>query len=91
MELGEIEYHARNYSHCRTVATSYSNNLGLTEIALFVESTHTDTTELAHYLAEHLPHYMVPSQIICIPEFPLNKSEKIDRPALAERLKQEIR
>ena len=91
VELGEIEYHARNYSHCRTVATSYSNNLGLTEIALFVESTHTDTTELAHYLAEHLPLYMVPSQIICIPEFPLNKSEKIDRPALAERLKQEIR
>ena len=90
VELGEIEYHARNYSHCRTVATSYSNNLGLTEIALFIESTDTDTTELTHYLSGHLPHYMVPSQIICIPEFPLNKSEKIDRPALAKRLKQEL-
>lgn len=86
VELGEIEYHARTFSHQRTVATAYTNERGLTGIALFVENTLSDTSSLSHYLAEHLPHYMLPSQIVCVPEFPLNKSEKIDRPALAKLL-----
>ena len=86
VELGEIEYHARQYSNCRTVATAFTNDRGLTEIALFVETPDTDTSPLTHYLSEHLPHYMIPSRIICLPAFPLNKSEKIDRPALAKKL-----
>ena len=86
VELGEIEYHARQFSQHRAVATAYTNQRGLTEIALFVETAPTDTTSLSHYLAEQLPHYMLPSQIVCVPEFPLNKSEKIDRPALAKLL-----
>ena len=86
VELGEIEYHARNYysGQYRTVAIAFTNNAGLTEIALFVETETTDPAPLKQYLQAKLPHYMLPSKIIFLKNFPTNKSEKIDRTALKE-------
>ena len=86
VELGEIEYHARNYydNQFRTVASAFQNKRGLTEIALFVETATQDPAPLSKYLEEHLPHYMIPSRIVFVEAFPLNNSEKIDRPRLLD-------
>lgn len=83
VELGEIEYHAREFynNKCRTVALSYANNLKLDEIALFVEGG-GKKEQLIEYLRSKMPNYMIPTRIIFLPEFPLNKSEKVDRTAL---------
>lgn len=84
VELGEIEFHARNFyqNQYRTVASAFQNDRGLTEIALFIEAETKDSSQLSHYLEEHVPHYMIPSRFKYVPVFPLNNSEKIDRPKL---------
>lgn len=43
-----------------------------------------DLGELHGYLRERLPEYMVPSRIVRLDAFPLNRNGKIDLPALAE-------
>lgn len=88
VELGEIEYHAREFydKECRVVAIAFDNAQKLTEIALFVESSEQDTKVLIDYLRSKMPHYMIPSRIIFEQQFPLNKSEKIDRNALKNKL-----
>lgn len=88
VELGEIEYHAREFynKEYRVVAIAFDNAQKLTEIALFIESTDQETQELLAYLRSKMPHYMIPSRIIFEPSFPLNKSEKIDRNSLKLKL-----
>jgi len=70
----------------RVVAIAFDNAQKLTEIALFVESTDQETQDLLVYLRSKMPHYMIPSRIIFEPNFPLNKSEKIDRNSLKLKL-----
>ncbi len=88
VELGEIEYHARNFynKQKRVMAIAFQNDSNLTEIALFVESAQTDTADLIAYLRSKMPGYMIPTRIIFMQEFPLNKSEKVDRNALKQQL-----
>ena len=88
VELGEIEYHAREFynKEYRVVAIAFDNAQKLTEIALFVESMGQETQALLAYLRSKMPHYMIPSRIIFEPNFPLNKSEKIDRNTLKLKL-----
>ena len=88
VELGEIEYHAREYYNRqrRVVALAFQNTAKLTEIALFVESVDEDADPLLAYLRSKLPGYMVPTRIIYRSSFPLNSSDKIDR----KQLKSEI-
>lgn len=88
VELGEIEYHAREFynKEYRVVAIAFDNAQKLTEIALFIESIDQETQELLAYLRSKMPHYMIPSRIIFEPNFPLNKSEKIDRNKLKSKL-----
>ena len=84
VELGEIEYHVREF-FCRkkrAVAVAFSDSQRLTEIAVFIESDNEDTSALIVYLEKKLPQYMIPSRYIYVESFPLNKSEKIDRVAL---------
>lgn len=88
VELGEIEYHAREFynKEYRVVAIAFDNAQKLTEIALFIESREQETHELLAYLRSKMPHYMIPSRIIFEPNFPLNKSEKVDRNSLKLKL-----
>ena len=88
VELSEIEFHARAYFHndARVVAMAYNNVQGLSEIALFVESAPIDTAKLLCYLREKMPVYMIPSQVIFEPSFPINGSDKIDRKKLRNKL-----
>lgn len=86
VELGEIEYHARTFydNNCRSVAISFNNEKGLTEIALFIESIGRERSSLEAYLKSKMPQYMIPSRIIYLDTFPLNHSDKIDRAALKQ-------
>ncbi len=86
VELGEIEYHVREFygREKRAIAVAFLNAQGLTEIAMFIESIKEDTNALTAYLEEKIPQYMIPSRYIYVESFPLNKSEKIDRVALKE-------
>ena len=81
VELGEIEYHAREFykGQHRVVAVAFQNASSLTEIALFVEMPETDPTLLLAYLRSKLPGYMVPTRTFYRDSFPLNASDKIDR------------
>ena len=88
VELGEIEYHAREYYNRqhRVLAIAFQNTAMLTEIALFVESMEEDSASLLAYLRSKLPGYMVPTRIIYRKTFPLNSSDKIDRKQLKSEL-----
>lgn len=88
VELGEIEYHAREFynKEYRVLAIAFDNVHHLTEIALFIESERHDIKALLDYLRSKMPHYMIPSRFIFEQHFPLNKSEKIDRNTLKNKL-----
>ena len=89
VELGEIEHHARQFyaNERRVMAIAFQNAQNLTEIALFIEANEEDSKELVAHLRSKMPHYMIPTRFVFVPNFPLNKSEKIDRNALREQLK----
>lgn len=88
VELGEIEFHAREFfkKEKRVMAIAFENDKGLTEIALFIESDVMETKDLIAYMRSKMPHYMIPTRILFEQTFPLNKSEKVDRNALKQKL-----
>lgn len=87
VELGEIEYHARQYLQDKNVVcVAFDNKDGLTEIAMFIESTEFDTAQLMTYLNEKMPTYMIPTRILFAPTFPLNGNDKIDKNRLKQLL-----
>ena len=87
LDLG-IEHHARQFysNERRVMAIAFQNAQNLTEIAMFVESKAEDTKPLIEYLRSKMPHYMIPTRLLFEPSFPLNKSEKVDRNALKQKL-----
>jgi len=88
IELGEIEYHAREFLKGQNaVASAFNNNMGNTEIALFIEGTLPDETALLKHLSCKMPYYMIPTKIITENIFPLNTSGKVDRIWLKNLLK----
>lgn len=80
VELGEIEFHAREYLKGENViAVAFANVSGNTEIALFIEGGDMPLEELANYLRSKMPPYMIPTCWKFVLEFPLNANGKIDR------------
>lgn len=88
VELGEIEHHARQFfgNSRRVLAIAFQNSQNLTEIALFIESDQENEEPLISFLRGRIPQYMIPTRILYEPSFPLNKSEKVDRNALKQKL-----
>jgi len=87
IELGEIEYHAREFLNGQNaVAISYSNKIGNSEIALFIEGPIMSEEALVEYLNSKMPYYMIPTQIIIENNFALNTSGKVDRICLKNQL-----
>ena len=85
VELGEIEHHARTFlKGANVVCIAFSNNLGVGEIAMFIESDEFDISELTAYMHTRMPPYMMPSHIMFVNPFPLNSNDKIDRNKLKE-------
>lgn len=80
VELGEIEYHAREFlGDTNVVCLAFENKDNLTEIAMFVESQEFTTDELVAYMRTKMPSYMIPTKTLFVPVFPLNSSDKIDK------------
>lgn len=80
VEMGEIEYHAREFLGGRNVVClAFDNKDMLTEIAMFIEGDTFDTAELLEYMKTKMPHYMIPSKIVHVAKFPLNGNDKIDK------------
>jgi D-alanine--poly(phosphoribitol) ligase subunit 1 len=83
VELGEIEYYARECLHGQNaVAVTFANQSNNNEIALFVEGALTDEHLLLEYLRRKMPSYMIPSKIMIQEALPINTSGKVDRIAL---------
>lgn len=79
VELGEIEYHAREYLKKNVVCIAFDNDKALTEIAMFIESTEFDMEELLAYMRTKMPAYMIPKRFFFVPVFPLNSNDKTDK------------
>lgn len=80
VELGEIEFHAREFMKGKNaVCIAFENKDNLTEIAIFVESEQFDNTDLVAYMRGKMPPYMIPTKWIYVPVFPLNGNDKIDK------------
>ena len=80
VEIGEIEWHAREFlKNKNVVCMAFDNKDGLTEIAMFIESEEFDPDEMLSYMRLKMPSYMIPSRLIFVPVFPLNTNEKTDK------------
>lgn len=80
VEMGEIEWHAREFLKDKNVVClAFENRDHLTEIAIFVESELFDNTDLVAYMRGKMPPYMIPTKWVYVPVFPLNGNDKIDK------------
>jgi amino acid adenylation domain-containing protein len=87
VELGEIEFHAREYlDGTNAVCLTFNNPKGNTELSLFVEHEEINQADLIDYMKSKLPHYMIPTKIILEKRFPLNSNSKVDKKRLKEKL-----
>ena len=83
VELGEIEFHAREFLKDKdVVCMAFDNKDNLTEIAMFVESEQFDSGDLLAYMRTKMPSYMIPTRLFFVPVFPLNANDKTDKVAL---------
>ena len=80
VEMGEIEYHAREFlKGINVVCLAYNNSSSLSEIAMFIEHEEFNTDSLIDYMRTRMPAYMIPSKIVFQKEFVLNNNGKIDK------------
>lgn len=80
VELGEIEFHAREFLKDKNVVCiAFDNEQHLTEIAIFIEDNEFDTDKLFKYMRTKIPSYMIPTRTLFINVFPLNSNDKIDK------------
>lgn len=88
IELGEVEFHAREFLKGQNaVASAFTNQVGNTEIALFIEGELSEESDLKSYMSTKMPHYMMPTKWIVKKTFPVNTSGKVDRIRLKDDLK----
>lgn len=87
IELGEIEFHAQIYLQSQNViAINFKNKFGNNEIVLFIEGKAIEKKGLINFLKLKIPNYMIPSRIINIDKFPLNKNDKLDKIVLKKMI-----
>ncbi len=80
VEMGEIEFHAREFLNGKNVVClAFDNKDQLTEIAMFIESEEFNPDEMIAYMRTKMPAYMIPSRLIFLPIFPLNSNDKVDK------------
>lgn len=80
VEMGEIEYHAREFLGGKNVVClAFDNKEALTEIAMFVEAKEFNPDDMLSYMRTKMPSYMIPTRLYYIPVFPLNSNDKIDK------------
>jgi D-alanine--poly(phosphoribitol) ligase subunit 1 len=82
VELNEINYYLREFG-CTNVFTTVAD----ARIVSFVQKNKLSILSLSKFLKKNLENYKIPSLIIPIKNFPLNKNKKIDIIALLNILK----
>ncbi len=89
VEMGEIEYHAREFlgGGTNVVCLAFDNKDALTEIAMFIESNEFNPDEMLAYMRTKMPSYMIPTRLFYVPEFQLNMNGKIDKNILKSLIK----
>ncbi len=90
IELQEVESLLRDAcgtSEVAAVPISVGAGEPFSGIAAFVVAPDIDKSALVAAMKAHLPAYMVPSDIHCVAELPLNSNGKTDYGQLAERLR----
>lgn len=87
IELSEIEHFAnQKLNDAISVALTKKDKNDNDYLVLYVNDNSCDENEIFSFLKENLPDYAVPSKIICLEQFPLNTSGKIDRHELIKLL-----
>lgn len=87
VELGEIEYHAKEFlGDINVVCIAFDNKDSLTEIAMFIEKDEFNPEQMFAYMRSKMPPYMIPTRIIFEQSFPLNSNGKLDRKVLKAKL-----
>ncbi len=87
VELGEIEWHAREFlGDKNVVCMAFDNKDSLTEIAMFIESKVFNPDDLFAYMRTKMPSYMIPTRLFFVPVFPLNANDKTDKVKLKAML-----
>lgn len=80
VEMGEIEYHAREFLGGKNVVClAFDNEKALTEIAMFIEAEEFNPDEMLTYMRTKMPSYMIPTRLFFVPVFPLNANDKTDK------------
>lgn len=88
VEMGEIEYHAREFlGGANVVCLAFDNQDALTEIAMFIESSVFNPDDMLAYMRTKMPTYMIPTRLFFVPEFQLNMNGKIDKNILKSLIK----
>lgn len=88
VEMGEIEYHAREFLGGKNVVClAFDNKDALTEIAMFIESEEFNPDEMLAYMRTKMPLYMIPTRLFYVPVFALNSNDKIDKNVLKTLIK----
>ncbi|MFP4059467.1 MAG: AMP-binding protein [Bacteroidota bacterium] len=89
VEMGEIEFHARNFTGIHNLAAlPHEDKEGNTLIYLFLENSSSNNSEVANYLKQKLPAYMQPAKIFNVDEIPKGTSGKLDARQLLQVIKQ---
>lgn len=86
VELGEIEATLNRHPDLRAavVLAPQRSTGGRRLVAFAIPVGEVHTSDLAGYLAERLPKYLVPSDIRLVDSFPLSANGKVDRRAMTE-------
>lgn len=80
VEMGEVEYHAREFLGGKNVVClAFDNKESLTEIAMFIEAEDFNPDEMIAYMRTKMPSYMIPTRLFYVPIFPLNSNDKVDK------------
>lgn len=78
IEIGEIEHLILALKSVENVTVQVSSEKDTHLIAFVVGNKEFDKDQLESYLAEQLPHYMIPSQVIEVASIPLLPNGKVD-------------
>lgn len=85
IELSEIESVVRKKFSLNNIVVPFINKMGLQEMMLVLEQNDNElNSTIQEFIKETLPTYMFPSKIVCLSNFPLSSSGKIDRKKIKE-------
>ncbi len=86
IELGEIETLIKRQCTWQDAVVVLRDDLptgpGLVAYVVAMDAASADTAALRQQLQQHLPHYMVPSQVVVLAALPQTPNRKVDRKAL---------